>query len=317
MADDSIAPFLSVVVRTQGSRPGSLRDVLLCLLGQTSVDFELLLVAHRADPAQRADVQLALDELPSGLRGRTRVLDVDEGGRSRPVNVGLEVARGRYVAVLDDDDLVLAHWVETFARAEQEAAGRVVRAGCVEQDVVPETWPDGPGLRTAGPLRPAYPQTFDLVEHLERNRTPFMAYAFPASLVAAGARVDERLPVCEDWDFALRAVLAVGVHSLPEVTAVYRRWTGGSSSASAHAEEEWRRTEREVLARLDEQAHSFPPGSIAAIRRARESVLDDLQALRARNAELEEHALRMERSTSWRVTAPLRAVMNRGRAPRP
>jgi hypothetical protein len=311
------SPFLSVVVRTQGTRPETLRDVLLCLLGQTGQDFELVLVTHRAGDTGRDDVRRAVEELPTGLRDRTRVLDVMTGGRSRPVNVGFEAARGRYMATLDDDDLVLGHWVETFARSEQEAAGRVIRVGSVEQDVIPESWADRPGLRAVSGVRSAFPEEFDLVQHLEHNRTPFMAYAFPASLVAAGARVDERLPVCEDWDFALRAALAVGVHSVPDVTAVYRRWTGAPSSYSAHAEEEWRRTEREVLARLDAEAHTFPPGSIAAIRRARESVLDDLRALRARNSELEEHALRMERSTSWRFTAPLRAVKNWRRAPRP
>ena len=145
MADDSIAPFLSVVVRTQGSRPGSLRDVLLCLLGQTSVDFELVLVAHRSRPGPKGRGAAGARRLPSGLRGRTRVLDVEGGGRSRPVNIGLEVAAAGTLAALDDDDLVLAHWVETFARAEQEAAGRVVRAGCVEQDVVPEDVAGRPG----------------------------------------------------------------------------------------------------------------------------------------------------------------------------
>jgi glycosyltransferase involved in cell wall biosynthesis len=293
-----------------------LRDVLLCLLAQSSQDFELVLVTHRAGDAGREDVLRAVNELPKGLSDRTRLLDVADGGRSRPVNVGLEAARGRYIATLDDDDLVLGHWVETFARAEQEAAGRVVRAGSVEQDVIPESWAGSPGLRVVSGPRSGFPAEFDLVQHLEHNRTPFMAYAFPMSLVAAGARVDERLPVCEDWDFALRAALSVGVHSVPDVTAVYRRWTSGPSSYSAHAEEEWRRTELEVIARLDAEAHTFPPGSIAAIRRARESVLDDLRALRARNSELEEHALRMERSTSWRFTAPLRAVMNWRRAPR-
>ncbi|HVF19852.1 MAG TPA: hypothetical protein VNA14_06385, partial [Mycobacteriales bacterium] len=39
---DAGRPFLSVLTRTQGRRPETLRELLLCLAAQTSDDFELL-----------------------------------------------------------------------------------------------------------------------------------------------------------------------------------------------------------------------------------------------------------------------------------
>jgi hypothetical protein len=216
--------------------------------------------------------------------------------------------------VLDDDDLVLAHWVETFATAARGSPGTVVRAVCVEQPVEPASRDGRAGARAAGPIVFRYPASFDLVDHLERNHTPFMAYAFPREVFhERGLRFDERLDVCEDWDCALRAALLVGVTSVPEVTAVYRRWSTGSSSYSVHSGEEWRTAERQVLANLDAEPHVFPAGTISAIRRARREVLRDLDSLRQRNAELEAQARGMELSASWRVTAPLRALRNRGR----
>ena len=163
-----------------------------------------------------------------------------------------------------------------------------MRAGCVEQDVGAGDVAGRPGLRTAGPLRLGVPETFDLVEHLERNRTPFMAYAFPASLVAtSGCGSTSASTVCEDWDFALRAALrrrralgAGGDGGLPALGAVARR------RRPLHAEEEWRRTEREVMARLkiDARPHVVPArdASRRSARRSRESVLErDLRALHA------------------------------------
>jgi hypothetical protein len=308
------APFLSVVVRTQGTRPEPLRDALLCLSGQTVPDFEVLLAVHGASPDGQAEVERAVAELPCSLRRRVSLLTVAPGRRAAPLNTAFGQAAGRYVAVLDDDDLVLGHWVETFAAAVANAPGTVVRAVCVEQPVEPATWNGRAGARAVGPMAMRYPATFDLVDHLERNYTPFMAYAFPREVFHQHAlRFDESLDVCEDWDFALRAALLVGVTSAPVVTAVYRRWSTGSSSYSAHSSEEWRRAERQVLEKLDAETHVFPPGTISAIRRAREQVLQDLEALRERNAELEAQARGMELSASWRLTAPLRAVRNRGR----
>jgi hypothetical protein len=163
-----------------------------------------------------------------------------------------------------------------------------------------------------------YPERFDLIDHMARNHTPFMAYAFPRALFRdLGMRFDESLDICEDWDYELRAALVCGVHSVPVATAVYRRWVGGPSSASLHDAEEWRAAEQAILAKIDAQPHVFPAGTMAAIREAttreQRRVERDMAALRERNDELEEHALRMERSSSWRLTAPLRALRNRRR----
>ena len=43
------SPFLSVIIRTQGKREQGLREALLCLQAQECQDFEILLIAHKAD----------------------------------------------------------------------------------------------------------------------------------------------------------------------------------------------------------------------------------------------------------------------------
>jgi hypothetical protein len=262
-------PFLTVVMRTQGQRPGLLRDALLALLGQTSTDFEVLVVAHNATGAQARTVQAIIDELPEQLRARTRLVIVEGGGRSRPLNVGFSTAAGRYIAILDDDDMVFAHWVETFESAARTGPGTILRAVAVEQEIVELEWPNGvTGYRVVAKTKKKYPSHFDLYAHLTENLTPPMVYAFPRGVFhELGLRFDEELNTLEDWDFELRCIMACGVTAVPEITAVYRRWRSGSCSYTLHSEEEWRANENRVIARLDRQPHLFPPGTIDLIRR--------------------------------------------------
>lgn len=83
-------PFLSVVTRTQGKRLHALRETLLCLAAQTCTDFEILIVAHKVAPELQPALGQVLEQLPDWLRARTRRLAVDEGGRTRPLNVGFD-----------------------------------------------------------------------------------------------------------------------------------------------------------------------------------------------------------------------------------
>ena len=110
----SSSPFLSIVTRTLGQRLDTLRDVFLCLSGQSCTDFELLVVGHRLTKEAEHAVRSVIHENPEWLKRQTRFLSVDHGTRSAPLNAAFRAAQGSYVAVLDDDDLIMGHWVEEF-----------------------------------------------------------------------------------------------------------------------------------------------------------------------------------------------------------
>jgi hypothetical protein len=325
--DGSVRPFLTVVLRTQGRRPAGLRDALLCLQAQSDPDFEVVVVLHHPADPERADVAAALDDLPARFGSRVRVVEVAGGGRARPLNTAFAVARGHYVSFLDDDDLVLGHWMETFAETARKSPGQMLRAVCTQQAVVEIPWADDHrGIAAAGPLVHRYSSNFDLVEHLAHNRTPFMAYAFPRSVFHdLGLRFDETLDICEDWDFELRAALLVGVAWSDAVTCVYRRWVGGDSSYTRHTAQEWRATERLILARLDAEPHLFPAGTITRLREVADLplILSTHDAAGeeeriARIADLESTVEQVYTSRSWKLTRPLRAATALfGRRPQP
>lgn len=135
------------------------------------------------------------------------------------------MARGRYIAFYDDDDVVLAHWVGTFHEASAAAWGRVLRAVVVDQHCAFEPWGEGEGgFVSDGELEFNYRHRFSLLEHVMGRTSPLHSFAFPRSAFSSlGLTFDEKISVLEDWDFELRAIRFLGVHSVEVVTGVYRR----------------------------------------------------------------------------------------------
>ena len=332
--DRQAQPFLSVLTRTQGRRPETLRELLLCFAAQTCEDFEVLVLAHDVPVERSALVDAAIAEQPDRLRTRVRRVDVSGGGRSRPLNVGLAESAGRYVVAVDDDDLVLAHWAEEFRRLGEAHPGRVLRAVVAEQDVT-ETPGITPGHGAVSAPRTPYPDDFDLLSHLVSNLTPNLGVAFPREcFTSLGIRYDEDLRVFEDWDVLIECAVLCGVASTPEVTAVYRRWVDAGSSLLEAGEESWRADERELAARVDARELLLPPGvfsalrwykaeqleyaaeheRISAARDAAEAELARVTAqLMAAQQQLADVVRSYEESSSWRLTAPVRQISETAR----
>ncbi|MDE3087412.1 MAG: glycosyltransferase family 2 protein, partial [Acidobacteriota bacterium] len=230
-------PFLSVLVRTQGRRQATLQETLLSLAAQDSEDFEVLLLAHDVAPDRREVLEVLVAEFHPSFSRRVRVVPVDGGGRSRPLNAGAAVAAGRYLAVLDDDDLAFAGWVSGFEAAAGRAPGHVVRTSVAVQVATarPGAWDGQDGYEVTTALALDYPPRFDFLDHVDDNRTPINGYAVPRALVTAlGQGWDESLPVLEDWDLLLRAASLCGVEDTATVGALLRSWMDSASSKTEH-----------------------------------------------------------------------------------
>ncbi|WP_104105411.1 glycosyltransferase family 2 protein, partial [Nocardioides sp. 616] len=265
---DASKVFLSVLMRTQGRRPQELREALLCLAAQTCQDFEVLLVAHRTTRQEQVMVERLVADQPPSLRSRIRLILLDEGGRTAPLNLGLREAHGRYVSIFDDDDLVLAHWVEAFAKAEQGNEGRVLRGVALRQDVDVVDVRGRQGVRALDAPHAVYDLEFSLAHHLVRNQTPPLSFAFPRSLhVDFGLAFDEELSTTEDWDFLLRAAQLTGVTDIARTIAVYQWWTARESSRTLHSEDEWGENYSSINRLIDSRPLLLPAGETGVLRR--------------------------------------------------
>lgn len=307
-------PFLSILMRTRGARLEPFRDALLCLSAQTDRDFEVLVLVHDASQEAHIAVAKAVAAQQSNFRDSIQVVDVRGGSRGTPLNEGLRLARGRFVAVYDDDDLVFAHWVEEFHRSSVQSGGRLLRAVTAVQSLSPETWPRGHnGFRTSSWPAAEHHAEFNLVEHFRVNQTPFMSFAFPSSIFSRlGLAFDEELDVCEDWDMILRAALLCGVADVPALTAIYRRWATGNSSYLDHSTGVWAKSEARVLRKVDSRPVLFPPGSIEIIRALMVDQEDYRRILQSRGWKLSQPLMRSIRVAA-RIRDSLRVTRQRVR----
>jgi hypothetical protein len=222
-------PFCSVLVRTQGGR-ASIDDALTCLAAQTDRDIEVIVAVHSDNVDVVASVEARIARYSAAFQRQIVVLPIPGGGRSAPLNAGLEAASGRYLAFLDDDDVVTANWIEEFRAAAVDAPGTVLRAQCVAQEHA--RTPDR--LIEFAPIEgfsAPYNPEFDLVQHRQFNQSPICSWAVPMGAVhALRLRFDDELPVLEDWEFLVRAAGLLGVSNRSAFTSVYRRFTEGWGS---------------------------------------------------------------------------------------
>jgi hypothetical protein len=156
------------------------------------------------------------------------------------------------------------------------------------------------------------------------------------------------LAVCEDWDLLLQAAAICGVTSSPRITSAYRRWNRDDDSLAVHGPAAWEDAMRTVIAKADGHPLLLPPETVSRLRldhdivssvadraataeqecqrltvalaqqqRDRQELIDtqerELTSIRAQHTqEIAASAGQITRefhaSTSWRVTAPLRAV---------
>ncbi|MEI5668094.1 methyltransferase domain-containing protein [Bosea sp. CCNWLW174] len=311
LADDETGrPFLSIVTRTQGTRLGTLSEMLLSLAGQSCTDFESVIVVHSSDAAVFAQVAELVNEFPHSLASRVRLHQCTRPGRAAPLNDGVALARGHYVTVLDDDDFVFGHYVETFRELGNAGAGKLLRAACARQQFEHVGAADASRSRAGSWFELEWPATYDAVAHLGGNYTPFMSIAFPRAVFdQLGLRFDETLSTVEDWELTSRAAALCGVEASAEVTSVYRWWTNAKSSLFEHAASEWSANRQRVIDEGSRRPVLLPSGArgaIVAMTERRDALEREVLGFYEHDREIRSRLQGYLQSTSWRVTRPLR-----------
>ena len=293
-----------------------MRDTLLTLAGQSLQDFELHLVIHGEAESAVSAVRSLVAEFPPNLQARVGIIQCTRPSRSAPLNDAISHAKGRYVAVLDDDDFVFGHWVETFERLSREQPGAMLRAVCTRQDF--EATYKGHTLipQALSWFQLAWPSDYNAVDHLHANYSPFMSMAFPIAVFKKlNFRWDETVTTAEDWQLGTRIAMICGVADTAEITGVYRWWSNGESSTFLHPPTEWQANRERILAVLNSQPILLPKGSVRKIC----SLIDDNYDMRTKIAELNASNEQLTAacdakldqllsSTFWRLTAPARRI---------
>jgi hypothetical protein len=198
-------PEVSVVVRThRPDRAPLLRRALWSLALQQGVRIEAVIVTQGFAEAELKDVEVLVDSLsdPKGALGAVKLVNVEaehEDLRARLLNQGLAASSSRYLAFLDDDDLM-------YRSAYRSLVGDLIRSGAAVAvgrcDRVDGEMREGRFV-ALGKSRPFVGG--GVVDLVADNFCPIHSFVVDRERAPADALIfDEDAPYLEDYRFLLR-----------------------------------------------------------------------------------------------------------------
>jgi glycosyltransferase involved in cell wall biosynthesis len=231
-------PLVSVIVPTL-NRPVELGQALASITAQQGIDLgelEVIVVNDGGTPIDSVIAAARERGLPVAAVTHPRRL-----GLPSARNTGLDRARSRYVAFLDDDDVFLPrHLAAALAELDSTGAEGVATTCLVTEHRVDPALPVGEAVVWDVGFDPLLLEACNLFPvHTAVLRRP------------TTARLDPGLPAIEDWDFWLRLTREHRYRftRLPEPTVVYHRVPQASSMIGAVADGATAMAEFSVLVR--------------------------------------------------------------------
>lgn len=192
LEDASKTPLFTVVIPTY-NRTSRILPTLGSVKEQTCQDFECLVIDDGSvDGDKLAAIIDSLDD------DRFRYIRQENGGASSARNRGFDVARGRYIALLDSDDRFLPTKLEKMALALSEVRGDALAySQMLVERGLDKKW-----------VRP--PRGLKLEERVDEYLLCTAGTIRTSTVVATATlarkvRFDEALPSLQDTDFAIRA----------------------------------------------------------------------------------------------------------------
>jgi glycosyltransferase involved in cell wall biosynthesis len=217
MTTDS--PKVSVVIPTfNEADSGYLAQAIQSVVDSTFRDFEVIVI----DDGSTDETGAVVDRFSDGVRYHRQ----ENRGTAAARNTGVKLARGEYIALLDDDDLFLPHRLErqvpVLDRNPQVALvyGQAIRFH--EATGEEEVWPIGEAI--------AEGRIFDRLFY--HNMIPALTVLARRSVIENLGGFNESLRCTDDWELWLRICSDHEVRAIPEPLARFR-WHAGNTSRDA------------------------------------------------------------------------------------
>ncbi|HXI57322.1 MAG TPA: glycosyltransferase [Polyangia bacterium] len=218
-------PLVSVIIPTF-NRPEFLQRALGSLTRQTFRDFEVVIVN---------DGGAAIEELVQTFTPALSIAYVRHSAnrdRAAARNSAFGVARGRYIAYLDDDDCFRPEHLQTLVDALAQGTHKVAYSDA--------TWvleeKAGSGYRTVRPLL-TRSKPFDRGELMIGSYIPILSVMHERACLDVVGAFDETLAAQEDWDLCIRLASAYDFLHVARVTADISWRDDGEGTSSAKSAE--------------------------------------------------------------------------------
>ncbi|VVB64168.1 Glycosyltransferase AglG [uncultured archaeon] len=211
-----MSPLVSVVMPTYNSER-FLREAMESILNQTFEDFEFIIVADKSTDTTDA----ILDDLQE-KDDRIKVFDQERIGLIAALNKGCRIAKGKYIARMDADDVSLPNRLEKQVQYMEEH---------------PEIGVLGTGIRYIDEIgrsgntlhNPINPNLVKFYLHLE-NCIVHPSVMMRRDIIEQLGFYNPDAKHAEDYDLWARACSITQIANLHDVLLEYRIWIGGISS---------------------------------------------------------------------------------------
>lgn len=222
-------PMVSVIVPTY-NRPDRLRDALESMNRQQYQDFEVIVVNDGTIPVEAVVAEM-------NRTGRITLVNHDRNrGLAAARNTGLRLAKGIYIAYLDDDDRFLPDHLGVLVQFLERGTHQVAYTDAWR---VAEREVNGVPTET-GRDRP-HSSDFDAPRLLVQNYIPVLCLMHRRSCLEDVGLFDESLFVHEDWDLWIRLATQYAFAHIPQTTAEFT-WRDDGSSMSSRDQDAFART---------------------------------------------------------------------------
>ncbi|MGH7233317.1 MAG: glycosyltransferase family 2 protein [Nitrospiraceae bacterium] len=230
-------PLVSVVIPSYNSAK-YLPETIESILSQTFKDLEIIVV----DDGSVDNTEKVVNVINSSKI--TYIKQDNSGGPSKPRNVGIERARGKYIALFDSDDIMLPTKLsDTLAFLEHQPHLGIVFTNfvlCDEQgNQSPGTFLDAYSGFCSLRKEQKDKQQFVIesrVAHdglISENFIGTSGVVIPKRVLLSSGQFDESLSIAEDWDMWLRISRRYDIGYLDEIGHRYRRRGTGLMSRGA------------------------------------------------------------------------------------
>ena len=244
---------VSVVIPTYNCAE-TLERALQSVFGQTYACEEVIVVNDCSTDST--------EDLLRGFAGRIKTINTGaRSGAAAARNMGIDAAKGKYVAFLDADDLWLPEKIERQMEVFETSPHRPALVTCNSSRIAADgktplqedhhaTHPPGRGDRVWRRL-------------LERNFIPTPTVMMKRDALVALGGFDETLPIAEDYDLWIRASFAYGVDFSQSVLVRFHERPGSLMKEMMHRNAEL--TLKVINRYLDEYERHLESGAKRSI----------------------------------------------------
>jgi len=214
-------PLASIIVRTH-NRPRFLERALGSIASQVYRDVEAVVVNDAGEP---------VDEIVTRFPFARLVVNDRNLGTTPSANVGLRAARGTYVGLLDDDDMLFPDHIARLVDAMERIGGAAANAHAITcyLELTPFSDYAVYGYRVA------------LARHIDRSdiyvRDPIapMSMLMRRSVLEDLGGFEESVDFAEDWELWIRIAEHYDVQYVPYVTGIYSVRTDATNTVVTQA----------------------------------------------------------------------------------